>query len=414
MREVEMPALSSTMTEGKVVAWKKNVGDRINKGDILLVVESDKADMDVESFDAGFLAQILVAAGGSAGVGNTIALIAANEAELAQAKNAPAPTPVAVAAPKKVEEPVVVTQSAAPTIPKAATVREGRIPASPRARVVALELGVDLSTVPITSIRGRIEEADVRAAAAAVTVPVAVSAPKTTPTVAAPLKTSADVVPLTTLQQAVVRNMEASLLIPSFRVGYTITTDPLDALYKQIKAKGVTMTTLLVKAVASTLKKHSMVNNGYAQGGIKHNPQINIAVAVAMEDGGLITPVLQRADQKDIYQLSREWKDLVDRARTKKLTPDEYTTGTFTISNLGMFGVDRFDAIVPPGTGGILAIGASLAQVVVLEDGTSFGIRRQMQVNLTGDHRVFYGAHGAQFLKDLALLLEKDPQQLTL
>jgi pyruvate dehydrogenase E2 component (dihydrolipoamide acetyltransferase) len=174
------------------------------------------------------------------------------------------------------------------------------------------------------------------------------------------------------------------------------------------------MTTLLAQAVANTLKKHPLVNNGYTAQGLKLNKDINIAVAVAMEDGGLITPVLRQADLKDVYQLSREWKDLVDRARAKKLAPEEYTTGTFTLSNLGMFGVDRFDAIVPPGTGGILAIGASLPRVVVLDDGSSFGIRRQMQVNLTGDHRVFYGAHGAQFLKDLALLLEREPQSLTL
>nr|WP_287129115.1 dihydrolipoamide acetyltransferase family protein [Candidatus Cyanaurora vandensis] len=412
MREVTMPALSSTMTEGKVVSWKKNVGDRVEKGDILLVVESDKADMDVECFNKGLLAQVLVNAGGSSAVGSPIALIAETEAEFAEAqKNPIQPTATKTAA--VAPTPAPIATPAAPTPVAAATTNGGsRVLASPRARVVAQELGVDLSTLAITSARGRIEEADVRAAALPkpTALPVAIPVIPVTP----PLVAQEGIVPLTTLQQAVVRNMEASLQIPSFRVGYTITTDNLDALYKQIKAKGVTMTTLLAKAVANTLKKHPLVNNSYTSAGIKHNRAINIAIAVAMEDGGLITPVLQQADQKDVYQLSREWKDLVERARTKKLVPEEYTTGTFTISNLGMFGVDRFDAIVPPGTGAILAIGAGISRVVVLEDGASFGIRKQMEVNLTGDHRVFYGAHGAQFLKDLALLLEKEPQQLTL
>lgn len=410
MREVTMPALSSTMTEGKVVAWKKNVGDRVQKGDILLVVESDKADMDVESFNKGFLAQVVTPAGAMSPVGQAIAFLAENEAELAeiqknpiQPKAAPSPSPAVVAAPAAVA--VVTVPNPTPTVTTPSN--GGRILASPRARAVALELGIDLSTVPLSTGRARIEEADVRAVAPAT--PQLTVAP-----VPIPIAAQSGVVPLTTLQQAVAKNMELSLQIPSFRVGYTITTDALDNLYKQIKAKGVTMTTLLAKAIANTLKKHPLVNNGYTPQGIKNNSNINIAVAVAMEDGGLITPVLRNADQKDVYQLSREWKDLVERARTKKLLPEEYTTGTFTISNLGMFGVDRFDAIVPPGTGAILAVGAALPRVVVLADGSSFGIRKQMEVNLTGDHRVFYGAHGAQFLKDLALLLEKEPQQLTL
>ncbi len=418
MHKFEMPAMSSTMTEGKIVAWKKQVGDVVEKGDTIVVVESDKADMDGECFNNGFLAQILLPVGGMAPIGATIAIIAETAAELEALKKAPVAPIAAAAAPKAapvVEAAPVSTSVPAKVLVPAAASNGGRIIASPRARALAQELGVDLSKVPLSSGRPRIEEADVRAQALLLT--AVVPAPAVTPKPAAlpvTTTTAAEIAPLTTLQQAVVRNMEQSLQIPSFRVGYTITTDALDNLYKQVKTKGVTMTTLLVKAVANTLKKHPLVNNGFTAQGIKHNRAINIAVAVAMEDGGLITPVLQNADQKDIYQLSREWKDLVERARTKKLVPDEYTTGTFTISNLGMFGVDRFDAIVPPGTGAILAIGGVQARVVVLEDGASFGIRKQMQVNLTGDHRVFYGAHGAQFLKDLALLMEKEPQHLTL
>jgi pyruvate dehydrogenase E2 component (dihydrolipoamide acetyltransferase) len=236
----------------------------------------------------------------------------------------------------------------------------------------------------------------------------------TKPVAPAPLPvTPGQTVPLTTLQTAVVRNMVASLEIPAFRVGYTITTDALDQLYRQLKPKGVTMSVLLAKAVGVTLQRHPLLYARYTDQGIHHNAEINIAMAVAMEDGGLITPVLRRADQTDIYSLSRSWKDLVDRARLKQLQPDEYSTGTFTLSNLGMFGVDSFDAIVPPGMGAILAIGASQPQVVATPDGM-FGVKTRMRVNISCDHRVIYGAHAAAFLKDLATLIETNPQSLTL
>ncbi|HEY9753276.1 MAG TPA: dihydrolipoamide acetyltransferase family protein, partial [Coleofasciculaceae cyanobacterium] len=179
------------------------------------------------------------------------------------------------------------------------------------------------------------------------------------------------------------------------------------------KSKGVTMTALLAKAVAVTLKKHPLLNASFVNDSIAHPSSINIAVAVAMDDGGLITPVLRNADQQDLYTLSRAWKDLVERARVKQLQPDEYNSGTFSISNLGMFGVDRFDAILPPGMGSILAIGASIPTVVASENGM-IGVRRQMQVNITCDHRVIYGAHAAMFLQDLAKLIETDAQSLTL
>ncbi len=207
--------------------------------------------------------------------------------------------------------------------------------------------------------------------------------------------------------------MVATLSVPVFRVGYTITTNELDQLYKQIKSKGVTMTALLAKAVAMTLQKHPLLNASYSEQGIVHHRDINISVAVAMDDGGLITPVLQNADLSDIYSLSRTWKSLVERARAKQLQPQEYNSGTFTLSNLGMFGVDKFDAILPPGQGAILAIGASRPQVVATSEGL-FGVKQQMQVNITADHRIIYGAHAAAFLQDLAKLIETNTQSLTL
>jgi pyruvate dehydrogenase E2 component (dihydrolipoamide acetyltransferase) len=420
IREVFMPALSSTMTEGKIVSWQKSPGDKVEKGEIVVVVESDKADMDVETFYGGFLATIIVQAGESAAVGSAIAYVAETEAEIevakqqAQGKSQPAATTTAApATPPAISIPATIVAQPATAL------RSDRAVVSPRARKLAKEYGVAVDTLNGTGPNGRITAEDVSAAAGKAPVADIQSTPPTpvaVPAVSAPTVTnipSAQVVPFNTLQSAVNRNMIASLAVPTFRVGYTIETNNLDKLYKQVKSKGVTMTALLAKAVAMALAKHPIVNASYQDAGISHPGTINIAVAVAMPDGGLITPVLQGADKLDLYSLSRMWKDLVDRARTKQLQPQEYSSGTFTISNLGMLGVDRFDAILPPGTGAILAVGASHPQVVASEDGT-FSIRRQMQVNMTADHRIIYGADGANFLKELAFILQSDTQSLTL
>jgi pyruvate dehydrogenase E2 component (dihydrolipoamide acetyltransferase) len=426
IREVFMPALSSTMTEGKIVSWQKSPGEKVEKGEIVVVVESDKADMDVETFYGGFLATIIVQAGESAAVGSAIAYVAETEAEIevakqqALGKSQPAGTTVSLPAP------TAAIATPATTVAQAATtLRSDRPVVSPRARKLAKEYGVSIETLHGTGPNGRITAEDVSAAAGKAPVATIHSTPATPVVVAAvaavaavapslPINVpSAQVVPFNTLQSAVNRNMIASLSVPTFRVGYTIETNNLDKLYKQVKSKGVTMTALLAKAVAITLAKHPTVNACYSDAGVSHPGTINIAVAVAMPDGGLITPVLQGADKLDLYSLSRMWKDLVDRARIKQLQPQEYSSGTFTISNLGMLGVDRFDAILPPGTGAILAVGASHPQVVASEDGT-FAIRRQMQVNMTADHRIIYGAEAANFLKDLALLIQTNAQSLTL
>jgi pyruvate dehydrogenase E2 component (dihydrolipoamide acetyltransferase) len=302
--------------------------------------------------------------------------------------------------------------------------------ATPRARKLASQLGVALEGLRGSGPHGRIQAEDVeQAAGQPVSLPRVAegTAPATNggPPAAAPLAASApaptgqafgrpgETVAFNTLQQAVNRNMVASLAVPSFRVGYTITTDKLDAFYQQVKPKGVTMTALLAKAVAVTLARHPQVNAATTEAGMTYPTAVNVAVAVAMEDGGLITPVLASADRTDLYSLSRQWADLVKRSRSKQLKPEEYSTGTFTLSNLGMFGVDRFDAILPPGTGAILAVAASRPVVVALKDG-SIAVRRQMQVNLTCDHRVIYGADAAAFLKDLASLIENRPETLAL
>jgi pyruvate dehydrogenase E2 component (dihydrolipoamide acetyltransferase) len=444
--EIFMPALSSTMTEGKIVEWLKKPGDKVERGESVLVVESDKADMDVESFNEGFLAAVLMPAGGTAPVGETIGLIVETEAEIAEvaakapaapaAAAAPAPTPAAAAAPAA-PAPVAAPPTPAPAPVVAAAVvapastASGRVVASPRARKLASQLGVDLNALRGSGPHGRIQAEDVLAATGQpITVPrvaegsaaavvAAAGGNGAAPAAPAPAGEAfgrpGESVSFNTLQGAVNRNMLASLAVPCFRVGYTITTTKLDAFYKQMKPKGVTMTALLAKAVGVVLARHPQVNAATSADGsaMTFPAAVNVAVAVAMEDGGLITPVLASADTTDIYSMARNWADLVARARSKQLQPEEYSTGTFTLSNLGMFGVDRFDAILPPGTGAILAVAASRPTVVAGKDG-SMRVASQMQVNLTCDHRTIYGAHAAAFLKDLAQLIETNPESLAL
>ena len=438
------------MTEGKIVEWLKKPGDKVERGESVLVVESDKADMDVESFNEGFLAAVLMPAGGTAPVGETIALIVETEAEIAavaakapaaapapaapaapaaQPVAAPAPTAPAPSAPTPVAAPVPVM--AAPVSAPASTA-SGRVVASPRAKKLASQLGVALEALRGSGPHGRIQAEDVLAATGQpITVPRVAegSGPAVTAAAAGGKGAAASApapagqafgrpgesVAFNTLQNAVNRNMVASLAVPCFRVGYTITTDKLDAFYKQVKGKGVTMTALLAKAVGVTLARHPQVNAATSADGsaMAYPAAVNVAVAVAMEDGGLITPVLANADKTDLYSMARNWADLVARSRTKQLQPEEYSTGTFTLSNLGMFGVDRFDAILPPGTGAILAVAASRPTVVAGKDG-SISVKRQMQVNLTADHRVIYGAQAAAFLKDLAQLIETNPESLAI
>ncbi|PHX68091.1 MAG: branched-chain alpha-keto acid dehydrogenase subunit E2 [Cyanobium sp. Baikal-G2] len=444
--EIFMPALSSTMTEGKIVEWLKQPGDKVERGESVLVVESDKADMDVESFNEGYLAAVLMPAGGTAPVGETIGLIVETEAEIAEvAAKAPAapalaPAPAAAPAPAPAAAtptpapaapvtppPAPVIAVAAPVVAPASTA-SGRVVASPRAKKLASQLGVDLGALRGSGPHGRIQAEDVMAATGQpITVPRVAegSAPASAPAAgngaAAPAPAPAgdafgrpgESVGFNTLQNAVNRNMVASLAVPCFRVGYTITTTKLDAFYKQVKPKGVTMTALLAKAVGVVLARHPQVNAATSADGsaMAFPASVNVAVAVAMEDGGLITPVLANADKTDIYAMARNWADLVARARSKQLQPEEYSTGTFTLSNLGMFGVDRFDAILPPGTGAILAVAASRPAVVAGKDG-SIRVANQMQVNLTCDHRTIYGAQAAAFLKDLAQLIETNPESL--
>ncbi|KAJ8531095.1 hypothetical protein K7X08_025826 [Anisodus acutangulus] len=419
IREIFMPALSSTMTEGKIVSWIKSEGELLSKGESVVVVESDKADMDVETFYDGILAAIVVNEGETAPVGAPIGLLAETEDEIAEAKaKAKGQSVVTEAAPPKVATSPPPPAAAAPSGPT-------RIIATPYAKKLAKQHKVDINKVIGTGPFGRITPEDVEKAAGitpaapsksisaanVVAAPTPAPAKKGSPT-SFPEIPGSTVVPFTTMQAAVSKNMMESLSVPTFRVGYPVSTAALDALYDKVKPKGVTITALLAKAAAMALAQHPVVNATCKDGkSFTYNSSINIAVAVAI-NGGLITPVLQDADKLDLYLLSQKWKELVDKARNKQLQPHEYNSGTFTLSNLGMFGVDRFDAILPPGQGAIMAVGASKPTVVADAEGF-FCVKNKMLVNVTADHRIIYGADLAAFLQTFSKIVE-NPESLTM
>ncbi|KAJ7943177.1 Dihydrolipoamide acetyltransferase component of pyruvate dehydrogenase complex [Quillaja saponaria] len=402
IREISMPALSSTMTEGKIVSWIKSEGDVLSKGESVVVVESDKADMDVEIFYDGILAAIVVGEGETAPVGAPIGLLAESEEEVAEVKSK--------ASKSTSSAPTPVTSNPAPAIaqpppPPAKVVSDGprKIVATPYAKKLAKQHKLPGITP---------SKSNVAPAVATEPVPVAATPPKASAAATPAPIPGSTVVPFTTMQGAVSKNMVDSLSVPTFRVGYPVTTDALDALYEKVKPKGVTMTALLAKAAAMALVQHPVVNTSCKDGkSFTYNTNINIGVAVAI-NGGLITPVLQDADKLDLYLLSQKWKELVEKARSKQLQPHEYNSGTFTLSNLGMFGVDRFDAILPPGQGAIMAVGASKPTVVADSDGF-FSVKSKMLVNVTADHRIVYGADLAAFLQTFSKIVQ-NAESLTL
>ncbi|KAK9114899.1 hypothetical protein Syun_021696 [Stephania yunnanensis] len=456
IREIFMPALSSTMTEGKIVSWIKSEGDSLSKGDSVVVVESDKADMDVESFYDGVLAAIVVSEGETAPVGAPIGLLAETEAEIelakAMASNKTSPDPSVAPnsnsnldsnSPPPAEK---LEKLGSPVAATAGTGTRKKSVATPYAKKLAKQHRIEIGGIEGTGAFGRVTPGDVEAAAGISPSKASFdgvggnvggggggggggSAPKAAAAVAAPVLPGipgSTVTPFTTMQAAVAKNMVESLSVPTFRVGYPVVTDALDAFYAKVKAKGVTMTALLAKAAAMALGQHPVVNAGCKDGkSFIYNDSINIAVAVAI-NGGLITPVLQDADKLDLYLLSQKWKELVEKARSKQLQPHEYNSGitlsvdeafvvhrgTFTLSNLGMFGVDRFDAILPPGQGAIMAVGASKPTVVADADGF-FSVKNKMLVNVTADHRIIYGADLASFLQTFVKIVE-NPDSLTL
>jgi pyruvate dehydrogenase E2 component (dihydrolipoamide acetyltransferase) len=423
MPQVFMPRLSDTMTEGTVSTWTKGVGDRIEKGDVIAEIETDKATMELEAYDAGVLEQILVDVGKTVPIGEVIAVIGdGSGATTAPATTAPATTNAAPADPTPVVPAPPASASAPNGTPPASA--NGKHPlASPLARSIARDAGLDLATVRGSGPGGRIVRADVEHAIATLGTTVAPS-----PQTAAPVAPVAPAVQLQTgpddeeIALNNVRRITARRLVesmqqaPHFYLTSVVAADELVAARARINeglaalatsrgetATKVSVNDIVVKAVAVALRAHPEVNVSF--GGdklIRHN-RIHVGIAVALPDG-LIVPVIRDADTKTVTQISAETRDLATRARSGKLKVDEFTGSTFSMSNLGMFGVDQFTAVINPPEAAILAVGATKQEPVVR--GGQIVVGYTMAITLSVDHRALDGATGAKFLADLTALLE--------
>lgn len=409
--EILMPALSPTMEEGTLAKWLVVEGDTVKSGQIIAEIETDKATMEFEAVDEGRIGKLLVAAG-TAGVkvnAPIAVLVEDGEALDAAPKAAAVKSAVSVA-------PVAVTATA-PTAPKSIGVR---VFASPLARRIAHEKGLDLTSVQGSGPHGRIIRADVEGVKAA---PVAMPAPMVAKPAVMPtglatetvLKMYADraytELPLDGMRRTVAARLtEAKQTIPHFYLRRSVRLDTLMALRAQLntglEARGVKLSVndFIIKAAALALQTVADANAVWAGDRILRLKPSDVAVAVAIE-GGLFTPVLKDAETKSLSALSLEMKDLAARAKSKKLAPHEYQGGSFAISNLGMMGVENFDAVINPPHGAILAVGAGIKQPVVLDDG-SLGVATVMSMTLSVDHRVIDGALGATLLAAICANLE--------
>ena len=413
-----MPALSPTMTVGKLAKWLKKEGDEVKSGDILAEIETDKATMEVEAVDEGFIAKILVPDGTEGVPVNTvIAVLSATKGEVVEApKAAPAPAPVAVTPPAPVAAPVVAAPVAAPA-PAAA--EEDRVFASPLARRMAKQAGVDLAGIKGSGPNGRIVKADLEkapVAPVAAPAPAAAAKPAPAPAVAGAYKA----VPNSNIRKVIARRLtEAKQTVPHFYLNSNIEIDALLKLRAELNARSskdgpgafkLSVNDLIIKACALALRRHPNVNASYTDAAILIYDDVDISVAVAIPDG-LITPIVRKADEKGLPAISNAMKELGAKAEAGKLKPDEYQGGGFSISNLGMFGIPEFTAIINPPQGAILAVGAGEKRAVVKDE--AIVIATMMTVTLSVDHRVVDGALGAQFLATLKGLLE-DPLSLLL
>ncbi|NBZ86120.1 dihydrolipoamide acetyltransferase family protein [Stagnihabitans tardus] len=416
--EILMPALSPTMEEGTLAKWLVKEGDVVKSGQILAEIETDKATMEFEAVDEGTIGKILVAEGTSGVKVNTA--IATLIEEGGSAEVAVKAAPVAAAPVAVVAAPVAA--------PKAPVAQGARVFASPLARRIAAEKGLDLTKVQGSGPHGRIVRSDVEGAKAA-PAPVAIAAPAPAPVAAAPAKAAMPTgmaaetvmkmyadrayteVPLDGMRRTIAARLtEAKQTIPHFYLRREVRLDALMAfreqLNKGLEARGVKLSVndFIIKACAAALQAVPNANAVWAGDRILKLKPSDVAVAVAIE-GGLFTPVLKDADKKTLSTLSAEMKDLASRAKTKKLAPHEYQGGSFAISNLGMMGVENFDAVINPPHGAILAVGAGLKKPVVLKDGT-LGVATVMSMTLSVDHRVIDGALGDELLKHIVELLE--------
>ena len=416
--EILMPALSPTMEEGTLAKWLVKAGDTVKSGQILAEIETDKATMEFEAVDEGVIGEILVAEG-TAGVKVNAAIAILLEAgEQPGAVPAPVKPTAAVAA-----APVVAAVSVVAPVAPVAKATGARVFASPLARRIAAEKGLDLTAIAGSGPHGRIVRADVEGAKSVAVKAVVATAGPVAKVAAMPTGASAeavaklytdrpyDVITLDGMRRTIAARLtEAKQTIPHFYLRRDVQLDALltfrETLNRQLESRGVKLSVndFIIKACALALQKVPNANAVWAGDRIFRLKPSDVAVAVAIE-GGLFTPVLQDSHLKSLSVLSAEMKDLAARAKTKKLAPHEYQGGSFAISNLGMFGIDNFDAVINPPHGSILAVGAGVKKPVVAKDG-QIVVATVMSVTLSVDHRVIDGALGAEFLKAIIENLE--------
>ena len=427
--EVQLPALSPTMTEGKIVKWLKKEGDSISSGEAIAEVETDKSNLEVEAFDDGVLLKILVPEGETGKVGAPIAVIGQKgekvEASAAPAKPAAAPAP-APAAPTPAARPAPKPAPAGPAqvVPirraeeaPAPSEDNGRLRASPLAKRMAREEGLDLAGVQGSGPSGRIVKRDVEAAIGQAGQAAVAKAPATAPRpapVAVPMfgRREPDVIPISGMRKIIGQRMaEVKPGVPHFYVTVDIDMEEAVKVREQAKAAEVkiSINDLIVKASALALRRQPKVNVSLQGDRILQFHTADVGIAVAIEDG-LITPVIRDADQKSLGTIGAESRELAERARRKALKPEEYSGGSITVSNLGMFGVDSFIAVINPPQASIVAVGA-VAEKAVVRDGKVVA-RKMMSATFSGDHRIVDGALGAQYLQELKALLEQPTKLL--
>ena len=438
MPEIQMPKLSDTMTEGTLVAWKKKKGDTVSAGEVLAEIETDKATMEWESPEDGTLAEIYVEEGGKVNVGDKIAFIGGEgeeapkeeekekeqkeeepKAEEEKEEEKPAEKPrkdekkpkadkekEEKATPK--ERPVEAGVSPAPTQPTRPPPQpeEARVKASPVARRIAAEFGVDLAGVKGTGPEGRVTETDVRAATKSKPVTPKPSAPAT-------VKAGESArIQLSGMRKIIAQRLVESLgPVPHFYLNIDIDAGPLMEAREELKSAGegadaakITVNDFVLKAAVQAAVKIPRVNASFDGDAIVQYADVDLGMAVAIEDG-LLTPVIRAAQSKSLREISELAKDLAHRARNKRMKPEEFQGGTFTVSNLGGMGIDSFSAVINPPQGFILAIG-KITKVPVIDDSDQIVVGHRMSITMSCDHRVIDGALGAEYLKELRHLLE--------
>jgi pyruvate dehydrogenase E2 component (dihydrolipoamide acetyltransferase) len=413
MTDVFMPRLSDTMEEGTISRWVKQEGDTVARGEVLAEIDTDKTTMDLEAYEDGVLERQLVAEGQTVPIGEPIAVIGngsqvgtarPQQAEKHDGGGAPAAAPAPAAA---------APEPAAGPAPAAAA---GQVLRSPLARKIAREHHIDLAAVRGTGPGGRVVRADVEEAIASGQQPEpgqhaeAAEAAAAPPAPAAVAGAADTEVKLNANQRITAQRLGETTSIPTFQLTVAIAMDRLLAFRKDVNARlaeagtRISVTDLLIRAAAVALRRHPAVNASWGGDRIIRHGGVHVGIAVALDEG-LIVPVIRDADRKSVGQISAEAAELAARARAGKLRPEEFKGSTFSISNLGMLGVESFTAILNPPEAAILAVGTTGAEVVVIEGAPQ--TRQVMRVTLTVDHRVLNGAAGAAFLQDLKALLEE-------